>query len=124
MRRPQIDLWGESFSPSKLKSIPNIALADSNEPGEIGKSGRYKGEPRPYGACRILVPDYIESNQVVWLANLIIKNKVAFKNAGATEIILHIIWFGKQGSMEFTIEELNRIAAAKVPLSIDYIFEE
>lgn len=124
MIQPQLNLWGESFSPSKLKSISNIALADINEPGEIGKAGRYKGEPRPYGACCIFVPDYIKRNKIIWLANLIIENKGAFENAGATEIVLHITWFGMQGSMEFTVEELNRIAAAEVPLTIDYVFEK
>lgn len=119
-------LWGENFSPSSLVGhIKELKFKNSSEPQDIGTSGRYKGNPKPYGACSLLIPENIlVENRIIWMADFIINNKNIFLNAGASEIDLHIYYYGIQGNIEFKIEEIAKIAKASVPLAITYIQQE
>ncbi len=43
--------------------IPQIIITNSNAPGDIGKIGRYKNHPTPYGAYQIIVPKDINRRE-------------------------------------------------------------
>ncbi len=124
MIEPECHLWGENFSPKLLNHIADIEMKNFNEPGDIGRRGKYKGKKTPYGSCSIITPKMFVNDRIGWMAKYINNHKEEFKKAGATEIILWIFWYGVQGNMDFTIEQINEISKAKVPLFIDYIFEE
>lgn len=118
-------LWGDEFYPSKLMNIDNLIFKNANDPQDFGKSGLYKGKPKPYGSCSLLTPEKITvENRISWMADFICKNKSNFLNAGASEIILQIFWCGIQGNMEFKVSEIARIAKANVPLNVTYIQQE
>ncbi|MEZ4933060.1 MAG: hypothetical protein R2788_13190 [Saprospiraceae bacterium] len=122
---PKCQLWGENFSPSEIKDIPNIIIQDLNEPGEVSNLGRYKDLPTPYGACSLHTPEEIRSeNKIEWMADFILKNKPCFENAGATDITFWIHWTGIQGNMELSVIQLKKIAKTKVPLCMTYMYEE
>ena len=123
MIKPECHLWGENLSPKLLNQIADIEMRLVNEPGEKGETGRYKGQKYPYGSCNIITPEKIVNNRIEWMAKFIYKHKDEFKKAGATDITFWIYWYGLQGNMEFTIEEINEISNTKIPLCIDYIFE-
>ncbi|HFA49153.1 MAG TPA: hypothetical protein ENJ95_09060 [Bacteroidetes bacterium] len=124
MIKTEYHLWGKFFSPNLLKNISGIKMRLCNEPGDIAKTGRYKGVPRPYGACYICTPDAVKKDKIEWMAEFIFKYKNEFEKAGATEISFWIYYYGKQGNMEFTVVELNKISATQIPLCIDYIYED
>ncbi len=121
---PECHLWGEEFNPKELNNIPEIIITNSIATGDIGKIGRYKSHPTPYGACQIIVPKNInQGEKIIWLADFIIKHKSDFEKAGATKIIFWIYWFGGQGNMELSEEEVEKISKTKLPLCMDYIFD-
>jgi len=116
---PECELYGERFYPSRL-SFSNIRNA--NDPGDIGELGRYRGKPKPYGSCCIMTPPEIGAeHRIEWMADFMEENKEGFAKAGATEITFWIYWEGVQGNMEFTPQELQKIAKLKIPLCINYL---
>ena len=121
--KPECHLWGENFSPKLLNKISDIEMRLTNEFGEVGKIGKYKDKKLPYGSCCIVTPERIKSNRVEWMADFIIKHKSEFEKAGATAMSFWIYGYGNQGNMEFSVEELTKISATKIPLCIDYVFE-
>jgi hypothetical protein len=115
---------GDRFRPSGLKSIEGIQLRLINEPGEIGKTGKYKNRPLPYGSCCVCTPEAIPMpHKIEWMADFIKANKKSFSLAGATDIEFWIYWYGVQGSMEFTPVELGKIAELNIKLCINYIYK-
>jgi hypothetical protein len=120
-------LSGDQFYPSQLiGQIPSDIQMDLvNDPGQIGTTGRYHGIPIPYGHCRILTPDNVNSpDRIEWMADFILKHLDTFRAAGTSDIVLHLDWTGIQGNMEFSAEQLKKIAALNIPLTIAYRFED
>ncbi len=58
------------------------------------------------------------------MADFIIRYKSEFEKAGATKLIFWIYWFGEQGNMELSKEEVEKIYKTKLPLCMDFIFNE
>ena len=76
-----IYFYGENFSPKKLKELTGDGIDKINLPsktkmtilaevGEIGTTGRYKGEPMPYGLAWILVPDATIDDTITILSEM------------------------------------------------------
>jgi len=122
---PECHLWGENFSPGKLKqAIPSIQMRQVTEPGAIQTRGKFRGQPAPYGACCIETPEEVSTDQrIEWMADFIASYCAVFKGAGASDIVYWLYWTGVQGNMEFNPRELKKIADLEIPLCIDYIQE-
>lgn len=122
MIETECHLWGKDFDPSCIQNVAGAVVRDCDTPGEIGITGRYKGKPVPYGACILATPEHIRvPDRILWMADFIHKHIQTFREAGATDIIYWIYWTGTQGNMEFSVEELKKIAALSIPLAIDCI---
>ena len=122
---PECHLWGKQFYPSRLKNIQDILISDSIDRGQIGTAGLYKNRPTMFGACTIVAPKDIERiNIVFWMADFIKKNKQEFKQAGATKMLFWILWFGGQGNMELSAQEIKEIHETGLDLCMDYIIRE
>ncbi len=118
----RIDLFGENFSPLKISSIDGIVLQSSKEPCHIGRFGKYRGKPTPYGSCSVCPPENIsQPESILWLARFAKPHLPIFSEAGATDIVFWILWSGIQGNMEFTPFQMQAIAELGVPFCIDYI---
>lgn len=64
-----IDFWGRRFQPVKAEQQTGILFSQKNEVGEIGKVGRYKDQPIPYGSASFEAPSTVESSsRILWLA--------------------------------------------------------
>ena len=50
---------GQSFSPALAERTTGISFSSKNEPGELGTTGRYAGQPRPYGAATLTVDEHL-----------------------------------------------------------------
>jgi hypothetical protein len=123
----QCTLSGDQFYPSKLiGQIPSDIQMDLvHDPAQIGANGRFKGTPFPYGYCRFLSPEKVNSpDRIEWMADFISKYIDLFRTAGANDIVLHLDWTGIQGNMEFTASQLKKIADLNIPLSVTYRYEE
>ena len=117
-----VSLWGRHFYPSRLRLRGAIEVTKANDPGTIGTRGKYRGQKKPYGVCQIHSTK--PGRNIVALADHLSRNSDRYKAAGATEIVFWIVWRGIQGNTELTVRELAALAAARVPLAMDYILIE
>lgn len=119
-------ILGKEFSPKKLKKQNlGIELTNENEPGDIGKIGRYKNSPIPYGACTLRpICNDDECSVIEWMADFIHHNMSLLLELDVEDFSLSILWTGIQGNMEFSPIELEKLARLKLSLSITYSFEE
>ncbi len=77
--RANILFHGDSFFPSRVEKELNISFINKKEPGEIGKLGKYKGVPLPYGSADLSPPNEIPWNErIIWLINAV-KDKINLK---------------------------------------------
>lgn len=106
--RTQISLVasGETFRPSTM-SAP---FAKAEDPGAIGKSGRYRGVPVPEGSATFDVPE-TEKEGIRYLHSLVYPLMPRLRAAGATDFFIHITYHHDgQCSLGFDTEELRMLA--------------
>jgi hypothetical protein len=124
--------YGSAFSPAKVEELTNIVFAEKNELGELGTRGRYIGLSTPYGSSTLYPPLQMTKENadygIEWLINTIIKERVNFESAGATDVTLSLaVYHDGQCNLEFSASLLKRIAesAVNVILScyedVDYV---
>lgn len=115
-------LSGDAFKPDLLaEKLKGIQLRNPISPGQLGKFGRYKGKPVPYGLCSIATPEEVEvGKRIEWMADFINENMQHFRECGATEIEFQIDWYGIQGNMELSVIELEKLASLKIPVNMNY----
>ena len=58
------------------------------------------------------------------MADFIANHIELFRELGAINIVFWIYWTGVQENIEFTPEELQKIADSNIPLCIDYIQDD
>lgn len=113
-------LWGERFFPSRIKVSGNVEIINAIDPGDIGKIGKYRGKPTPYGSCDVRCTR-MDRSQIVYLAAHLKRHLALYRKHEATDIVFWIIWTGVQGNMEFTVQELRKLADMRIPVAMDYI---
>ncbi len=114
-------LQGDSFSPSLAEERSGLVLVDKNEPGDVAPSGRYKGEPLPYGsAMLVLLDDDLEPGASVMEPLRALKETLPdLRAAGATEATLYlVVAYETQCNFELTPEELVALASVGLPLGV------
>lgn len=116
-------LLGEHFFPSRLKVFGKVELINAKDPGDIGQTGKYRGKPIPYGTCEVKCT-LVGRTQIVYLATHLKRYLPQYKKNRATNIVFWILWRGLQGNMEFTVQELRKLADMKIPVAMDYIHME
>jgi hypothetical protein len=117
---PYLMLWGECFSPRRAEELTGLTLSKKDEPGEIALRGRYKGQPRPYGAAEIEVPREIASaRRLLWLLELSSLHLESLRKSGASTCHVHVdVRYWDQCNLEFEPEEVGRIAALGLAFTI------
>ncbi len=118
---------GDKFSPAAFENINSIRIVDAHEPGALGRVGRYRGKPIPYGSATIEVSDRAEKDWSRFddLLTVVENSIVALREAGADEIsILCSLYHDGQCNFAFTQDRLRRIAALKVDLPISCYCDE
>lgn len=117
---PYLVLWGEHFSPRLAEEVTGLLLTKKYEPGEIAIRGRYKGQPRQYGAAEIEVPKEVESpRRLTLLLELSAPHLETLRKSGATSCHVHVdVRYWDQCNLEFEPEVLARLAALGLPFTI------
>ncbi|MEM9526553.1 MAG: hypothetical protein AAGA31_08090 [Bacteroidota bacterium] len=115
---------GDDFHPSRLLNLPDIHFNGRHDPGELRTKGPRKGQPFSRGNCYLEPPPDFTGDKISWVADFIARNKAMLRKAGGTQILMWIDWYGIQGNMEYTVEQLQKLAAMGVPLAVDYIYQK
>ena len=105
------EVSGERFFPSRL-SIP---FTRQHDPGGVGKFGRYRGMPVPYGAATYQVPDSVPRLSVFQhLVSVFEAELDRLVEAGATDWHISVArYYWGQCNEEYSLEELGLIARLK-----------
>ena len=126
-----LSISGESFSPKAAGERLGLSLGpDSNEPGELGTMGKYKGKPTPYGSasfkCTVELADGGAFEPVC--ADLLPTSLAFFersdfipalKACGATDITLFVdVTWKDQCNLELSPTLLGALAKLGVVLAI------
>src|SRR4051812_26230816 len=115
--RTQISLvaGGDAFRPSTLAA----PFADAEDPGAIGKRGRYRGVPVPAGSATFVVPE-TEKQGIRYLHSAVYPLMPALRAAGATDFSIHISYhYDQQCALGFEAEEMQLLAEFGCAVSID-----
>jgi hypothetical protein len=120
---PEYHIQGTNFSPmTLLKLIPQLILDEgAHEATDIAKRGRRKDKEYGYGSCRILVPNN-EVYPIKYLCNLIRTNRSIFDDSNLDHEVIWIYWIGRQGNMEFTIEQIKSLESTNLAVAMNYIY--
>jgi hypothetical protein len=110
---------GENFMPSKVA----VPFSASHDPGAIGKVGRYKDLPTPYGSADFEAPEE-ETQKIAYLHRLVLPHLMAMRKAGAEDFLLHITYHGDSGAIGFSKEEMKLIAELECDVPIDCVIDE
>ena len=106
--RVSIEIQGDEFHPSRIP----FAFTEQHDPGVIGKNGRYRGLPIPYGLASYDVPRSIPNkDRIKHLVHVIEPILPAIREAGATDWQISIgRYYYAQCNEEYSLEELQLIA--------------
>lgn len=121
IRRTQVTFStsGKDFLPSKV-SAPFTAAHD---PGAIGKVGRYRGIPLPYGSADFDAPED-EEEKIAYLHRIIVPLLPALRNAGADDFSLRITYHCDSGAIGFSKEEMRMVSELECDVPIDCLIED
>jgi hypothetical protein len=115
--RTQISLVasGETFRPSAI----DAPFSDAEDPGTIGRRGRYRGVPMPAGSATFSVPES-EKEGIPYLHALVFPLMPVLRAGGATDFFIHITYhYDQQCALGFGSEELQMLAEFGCDVSID-----
>ena len=125
--RASCGVVGKDFSPAAFAKRSAVKLVDENEPGAIGSIGRFRGKPTPFGSATIEVSNKAEEDWSRFddLLTEVERCIDALREAGAERISISCSLF-HDGQCNFGLaqEQLGRIAALKVDLSISCYSDE
>lgn len=111
---------GPAFSPSHAEAEANAAFSSKNEPGELGRAGRYRGQPLPYGSAEFVDVDAIAtmSGLPSPFLDTLARLAPACRTAGATSLVVHAdIAYDGQCNFELNDQCAARLAALGVAMT-------
>jgi len=120
------EFYGENFSPANAEKRTGLSFMEKNEVGEIGKSGRFKNKPMPYGSATLMPPLQITSDNadygIEWLTDTIAKLYADFEATGVTSITLSAkVFHDGQCNLEFSSQLLKKLGSARIQLTISCV---
>jgi len=119
---PEYHIQGTNFSPRILKEkIPNLIFDNGfHERTDITVKGRRKGLEYNYGSCQILVPKN-EIYPIQFLCDFILENRNILNSMNIEDEVIWIYWIGRQGNMEFTVEQIKKLHSVNMAVAMNYI---
>ena len=100
-------------------STIDAPFSEAEDPGTIGKLGRYRRVPVPAGSATFSVPES-EKDGIRYLHALAFPLMPVLRAAGATDFFIHITYhYDQQCALGFDSEELQMLAEFGCTVSID-----
>ena len=111
---------GAQFSPGQVEQGSGALFSEKNEPGDIARTGRYRGQPLPYGSAEIRdadTPMTLSAGQSPFI-DAVARVAAACRSAGATSLVVHadVAYYG-QCNFELSENCIARLAALGVALT-------
>jgi hypothetical protein len=96
-----------------IESQTDLNFENKNEVGEIGKFGKYKGRPVPYGSAEFSTFDADK------LAIILDENIKKLRLYHAETIVLHLdVYHDGQCNIELSRDFIKKISDIQIPLTI------
>jgi len=107
-----ITFTGDKFSPKAVEERSGAIFNTKNEVGDIGKLGRFKDQPIPYGSGELIVPDEVPAeDKLTWLTKRLGKLLPIALAAGAEVPNIDVTYFCKdQCNLALSKTELKALA--------------
>jgi hypothetical protein len=114
------------FSLRAAANRTSLSFDEQEEVGDIGKLGRYHGQPQSYGAAQVRAPKNVpHEKKVKWLVRKILLHLSVIRECGATNIRVDLaIYHDGQCNCEFDTEEIRMLAECGVPLTVSVYEDE
>lgn len=94
-------------------------FSEAHDPGVIGKLGRYRGVPVPYGSAGFDAPEE-EKSKIAWVYDRVAPFRKAMQDAGAEHFTLSITYtYDSQCALSFAKEELKMILELDCDFNVD-----
>lgn len=122
----ECQLFGENFRTDQL-DIPNldITIGLLRTPDPVGLKNYQGAFPAKfYGHCTFSPPADVQGNKLEWLLNFILEHKSKFAQLGYTYGHIHVWWYGVQGGMAFSAQEIGLIHQTGLDLWMTYVYED
>ena len=121
-----LELQGDTFSPSEAERLTGLSLVRKVEPGEIGERGRYRGQPTPYGAAALAVPEAVpEEQKLEWLLTVALEHLSTFRRLGADEPEVYATYaYDAQCNLSYSSSELEKLARLSLPFCVSCYRDE
>ena len=111
---------GRGFSPTSVEGRTRIVFSKKNEQGDLGRLGRYRGLPTPYGSAELASEaeaDLLSPNNDFFRAVEVLAP--ACEAAGATEMHLHLdVAFREQCNLEIGPAFISAVARLGMTLTM------
>lgn len=112
---------GSDFSPANAERVSGVSFSKKNEPGSTGTTGRYRGQPLPYGSGELVDSENeidLQNPNVMFFA-VIERIAPACLAAGATLMLLHIdVAYTDQCNIEFSHEFVAALAQLGISITM------
>ena len=106
---------GKTFRPSTV----DAPFSEREDPGDIGKLGRYRGVPVPSGSATFGVPE-TEEEGIRYLHALVFPLMPVLRASGATDFFIHITYqYDHQWALGYDPEEMRMLADFGCEMMID-----
>ena len=116
-----IELWGETFTPSKCSNSSKVVFYKYNNPGDIAKTGKHKNQEYPYGAATIHNSDssLSEVEKILWVFEQYkqVKDTTEFSKIEMRRVHF-LLLYNQQCNVEIPIEILSKLAELDIELTI------
>ena len=106
-----------------MPSRVSAPFSEAHDPGVIGRTGRYRGIPTPYGSASFDVPDEAPE-KIAYLHRLVVPLLPALREAGAAEFWLRITYHADSGALGFSKDEICMLAEMECDVPIDCLIQE
>ena len=110
-------IYGESFNPKKIIEETGNIFCEYNSVGDIGKRGRFKNKPLPYGSATIEPPNKIEEyKKIMWLIEFTKKNLAIIQKYGGDDITFKVVYYYKnQCNCELSVKAMKGLIELNLP---------
>jgi len=118
---------GEAFRPTEAEEQSGIRFSEKNEIGDVGKSGRYRGKPQPYGFGS-LETEITDSDLEVPLKRFleqVQQGLPVWRSLGADSIHLQIdVFYEHQCNLELSESLISALHALRLSVALSCYHEE
>jgi hypothetical protein len=124
--KAQCAFYGINYSPRLVEKLVGFQFSEKNEPCELGIKGRFMNQPIPFGSSTLEGVFNGEANSSLnSLLSTLEKHMPTIRQCGADDIVMHCdVFHDGQCNLEFSSEQMTRIASLSVPFTISCYEDE